>query len=273
MKKYLLFGIVALLIIMPLAGAFNQTPSEQPSNTLSTPLVTNGFTHTVFAEYGTTTTCPHCPGTSNALYSIYQSGDYPFYYVSLISNANSNAGKRLWNFRAVAVPVVYFDGGDINEVGNVGEIKYRSIIEDSGEREVKQPLDMTSDVTWEGSAQITVSISIKNNRNFFYIGILRSFITEIESRWNDADGDPYHFGFLDFAFNRPILLLPGGERTFTKTWDGANPKGDQTFEDITEDNIMVLSSVSHWIPHKRTGYADRTYYAFIVDQADGAIPS
>ena len=43
--------------------------------------------------------------------------------------------------------------------------------------------------------------------------------------------------------------------------------------DITEDNIMVITSVSHWIPHKRTGYEDRTYYAFIVDQADGAIPT
>jgi hypothetical protein len=36
---------------------------------------------------------------------------------------------------------------------------------------------------------------------------------------------------------------------------------------------MVITSVSHWIPHKRTGYGDGTYYAFIVDQADGAIPT
>ena len=273
MKKYLLLYLVAFLMIMPLAGAFNQTPFEQPSKILPTPMVTNGFTHTVFAEYGTTTTCPYCPGASNALYSIYQSGDYPFYFVSLVSNANSNAGKRLWNYRAVAVPVVFFDGGDVNEVGDVGEVKYRSIIEDSGEREVKQPLDISSSVTWEGNAQITISITIKNNGNFFYLGILRSFITEIVSRWNDVDGDPYHFGFLDFALNRPILLFPGGERTFTKKWDGANPNGDQTFEDIKEDNIMVITSVSHWIPHKRTGYGDRTYYAFIVDQADGAIPT
>ncbi len=183
-------------------------------------------------------------------------------------------GRRLWNYRAVAVPVVYFDGGNVNEVGDVGESVYRSVIENAGEREVMQPLDMTSSVvTWEGNAKITVSIKIKNNGNFFYLGILRSFVTEIVSRWIGNDGNPYHFGFLDFAFNRPVFLLPKGERTFTTTWDGANPNGDQSFEDITEDNIMVISSISHWIPRVREGYEDRTYFAFIVDQSDGAIPT
>jgi glutaredoxin len=272
MKKYLITGVLAILLIMPIVGAADLSSEKnlvQPVNVISG----EDFTHTVFAEYGTTTGCGYCPPASEALYSIYQSGDYPFYYVSLVADKNTIAAKRLGAYKAIAVPVVFFDGGDVNVVGDVGESVYRSNIEDMGEREVKQPLDMTTSVTWDGNAKITVSVTIKNNGNFFYLGILRSFVTEIESRWDDAQSNPYHFGFLDFAFNRPILLFPGGERTFTKEWDGAKDHGGQTFEDIAEDNIMVLSSVSHWIPQKRIGYDDKTYYAFIVDQSSGAVPS
>ncbi len=95
MKKYLLLGIIAFLVIMPLAGALNQISFEKNSINNQNPLIENGFTHSVFAEYGTTTTCPYCPGASNALYSIYQSDDYPFYFVSLVSNKNSNAGQEI----------------------------------------------------------------------------------------------------------------------------------------------------------------------------------
>ncbi len=222
------------------------------------------FTHTVFAEYGATTTCPYCPPTSADLYSIYQSGDYPFYYVSLVSNKNKLAGQRLYKYKTVAVPVVYFDGGDVNQVGDSGIAVYRNIIEDMGARQVKQKIEMTTQATWMGSAKVKVTVTVKSEG--FYIGILRSYVTEIVSRWLDADQNPYHFAFLDFAINRPVILLPGSERTFTKTFDGAETHGDQTFEDITQDNIMVISTISHWLPQKRTGYSDKTYYAFIVDQ-------
>jgi len=273
MKKYLIASLLVLIMTLPAAVASNQVSLEKNEFINSTGTLEDGFTHTVFAEYGTTTGCGHCPPASAALYSIYQSEDYPFYYVSLVADKNTAAARRLGALSAIAVPVVYFDGGEVNVVGDVGESVYRSTIQDMGAREVKQPLDMNTSVSWDGNAQLTVKVTIKNNGNFFYLGILRSYVTEIESRWRDAQSNPYHFGFIDFAFNRPILLFPGGERTFTKKWDGTKDHGGETFEDITEDNIMVLSSISHWIPQKRTGYEDATYYAFIVDQASGAAPS
>lgn len=253
MKKYLIGLVCLMLLCVP---------------TLS---VAAEFTHTVFAEYGTTTTCPYCPPTSADLYSIYQSDDYPFYYVSLVADKNKVAGQHLYKYKTVAVPVVYFDGGDVNQVGDSGEAVYRGIIEDMGARAVKKNIDMSTEVTWEGSAKVKVSVTVKSQG--FYIGILRSYVTEIVSRWFDIDSNPYHYAFLDFAINRPVILLPGVQRTFTKTFDGAATHGDQTFEDITQDNIMVISTISHWMPQKRTGYDDKTYYAFIVDQtsADSAI--
>jgi len=268
MKKYIVIGFLAVILMMPLAGSADIINEEKSKQTI----LKEDFTHAVFAEYGTTTTCPHCPPASEALFSIYESDDYPFYFASFVADQNINAARRLTRLKTIAVPTVYFDGGDVNEVGNVGESVYRTIIQDMGEREVNQPIDMNTSVTWDGNAKITVSVTLKNNGGF-YFGILKSYVTEIESRWNNIDGDPYHFGFLDFAFNRLIILLPGAERTFTKSWDGTKNHGGITFEDITEDNIMVFSTVSHWIPQKRTGYEESEYYAFIVDQSSGAVPS
>ena len=71
MKKYLVVGIVAFIIIVPIAGAFNQLSLEKNRINIQTSTILDEFTHTIFAEYGARTTCPHCPGSSNSLYSIY----------------------------------------------------------------------------------------------------------------------------------------------------------------------------------------------------------
>lgn len=224
------------------------------------------FTHTVFAEYGTTTTCPYCPPTSESLYNISQSGDYPFYYVSLVANANYDAGSRLTFLQARAVPVVYFDGGETNIVGAYNDSVYSSIIEEIGSRPVKRNLEVNVNVAWLGSAKIKVNLEIKNNDNAFYLGILKAYVTEIESRWVDNDGLPYHYALLDFAINRPILISPGQTKTISKVWDGNIKRNGEVFNDVTEDNIMVISTVSHWLPKIREGYRDKTYLAFVVDQ-------
>lgn len=231
------------------------------------------FTHTIFAEYGTTTSCPYCPPASNDLFSIYQSGEYPFYFVSLVADENRVAGTRLYYLKAVGVPVVYFDGGEIDKVGEPSESIYGSIIQDMGTRLVKAELDMDVSVIWMGDAKIKINVMIKNNGSKIYIGILRSCVTEIISRWLDYDGDPYHFALLDYAQLRPIILLPGKTKSFSTEWDGKKSVEGQTFEDITEDNVMIISSVSHWLPQKRiTDEYEKTFYALIVDQTAGAIP-
>jgi hypothetical protein len=144
------------------------------------------------------------------------------------------------------------------------------------QRTPRQPIKMESSVTWNGNAKITVSISLTNQGNFPYLGRLRSFVAEIESRWNDNDGNPYHFALLDYAANQLVLLFPGRTKTLTGSFDGKADHGGQTFSDITSDNIMVISALYHWIPHYRIGYESsqytQRYFAFYVDQATAATP-
>ena len=43
-------------------------------------------------------------------------------------------------------------------------------------------------------------------------GYVRAYIVEKVSRYNNYDGDPYHFGFLDYAFEESVELEPHEEK-------------------------------------------------------------
>jgi len=74
-------------------------------------MVTTGFTHTVFVEEVTATWCSYCPAMDNALYNIYKSGDYPWYYVALVYDMNSQAESRRNDYNISGIPTAFFDGG------------------------------------------------------------------------------------------------------------------------------------------------------------------
>lgn len=266
MKKYIIIVLITILLVSSLATALEI--SVQKSSNIGR----EDFTHAVFAEDASTTWCTYCPITSRALYSIYNSSDYPFNYVTLLSNVNPIAQSRTRQLNVYSIPIVYFDGGVSTKTGAVQETEYRSLLEETGIRSVARPLGMTTNVTWEDNATMTITVSITNNGNLFYLGILKSYITEIESRWLDLDGDPFHFALLDFAFKKIVFIRPGKTYTDSMVWDGTETHGNQTFEDITQDNIMVISTASHWIPHLNRTDTDRLFLAFYVDQTSAGIP-
>lgn len=274
MRKILLVGILALFSLSTVAGAITADEITITKNDEVNEIeeVSADFTHTTFVEYATTTWCPPCAQASEDLFTIYESGDYPFYYVSLISDVNSIAGKRMGSLGVYSIPALYFDSGYEIVIGAVGETQYRTVMEETGMREVKQPLDMTTSVSWDGNAKITVTVTVTNNGNFFYFGILRSYVTEIVSRWDNYAGDPYHFGFLDFAIKKLVFIPKGQTKSYTATFDGKADHGGQTFEDITQENIMVISTVSHWIPKLKFSETGVPYITFYVDQTSGGTP-
>lgn len=83
---------------------------------------------------------------------------------------------------------------------------------------------------------LDINITIINYEWENYNGILRTYIVEPISRWNNYDGDSYHFGLLDFIVDE---ILVDHTTVVTETWDGKT-KG---FEDISSDNIMVIAAV------------------------------
>ena len=66
--------------------------------------------------------------------------------------------------------------------------------------------------------------------------------------------------------------MPGKTIQIKASWDGTIDHGGQTFEDITKDNTMVISTVSHWIPMLKINERYRLYFTFYVDQTSAGVP-
>jgi thiol-disulfide isomerase/thioredoxin len=277
MKKIILLTIVTILFVSPFVAATTMTTSSKIQSQKSMLKTNLEFTHTVFVEEATTTWCPNCPTTAEALYALYNNSEYPFYFVAFVSDVNPISQDRNWgHYRAKAIPTIFIDGGFSQYVGSGStplqtEQTYRPMIEEAGTRTV-HPLELETSVVGHGDATLDITVTVKNTGSKPYLGYVRSYVTEIISRWNNQQKDPYHFGFLDYAIDSIVFLAPQNSRTFTITWDGAANHGNLTFPDIVDDNIMVITAVAHWMPHLVTQeeYVG-THFAYYVDQTDGAL--
>lgn len=243
MKKILLGSILALMLVIPVASAIDisiENKSEKPIS------IMQDFTHTVFVEYGTLTTCPPCVTASAQLYSIYNSGDLDFDYATLVwDEGNVNVRGRFAALGIVGVPDVFFDGGYKRILGGQGsELPYRNAITQSGERDVSD-IDIALDVTWLGGGKLKIEATVVNNEVEEFNGRIRTYIVEKESRWNDNSGNPYHYAALDIPIDKSLAVVNTGVRplgetyTFSKTWRGSL----YGFEDITQENIVVIVAV------------------------------
>lgn len=268
--------VAATLFVSPFVAASTNIDAENTQSKTPIPSTASEFTHTVFIEEGTTSWCPNCPKAAEALYSIYNSSEYPLYFVALITDKNPIAQKRFWShYRGTAIPTIFFDGGFNQIVGSGStteqtKLLYKPLIEEAGKRIVR-PLELTTNVIGHGDAKLDITVTVKNTGSKPYFGFVRSYVTEITSRWSNNDGDPYHFGFLDYAIKKVVFLTPQKSRTYTMTWDGAANHDNLTFPDITDDNIMVITAVAHWLPHivEKVEYIG-THFAFYVDQTAAA---
>lgn len=256
MKKYLIIAIAVLMVITPIAAASNMLSTDEKVVNKQNMAKTQTYTHTVLAEYVSTTTCPYCPTASDQLYLIYNLEIYDFYYVSLVVDANSKIYSRVSELGVSGVPDVYFDGKYKNVLGaQSDEIPYIDAIVQSGSRTVPD-IDLDVNVEWVMNAVLKITVTVQNNEPENYDGLLRVYVVEPDSRWNDQSGDPYHFAVLDIPIDEPLAVPHGQVRplgdtyTFEKTWFGLL----NGFGDITQDNIMVIASLFN----KNSDYAVQT---------------
>jgi len=204
----------------------------------------------IFCEEGTATWCSACPNTADALHSIYKSGDYEFYYVAMVSDKNSKAEARLAEYNIAAYPTTFFDGGYQVVFGGVeGEEAYREAIENCMARE-RANIAIHLSVTWEGNGNIGINISIQNKEGKAYEGNLKAYVVEPTSRWKDHDGNPYNFGFLDFAFNEDVIIQKDEQIDKSKIWN-ATQAG---YQGVERENIMVIAVLFSKDAH--TKYSD-----------------
>ncbi len=125
--------------------------------------VTEDFTHTVFVEEATASWCPYCPAMADTLYAIYNSGDYPWYFVALVSDMNSQAAQRLGEYNVYGYPTAFFDGGyQVYVGGSSVESVYRTRIQNCGDRAVPS-LGLSVSVEYIGGGDLQIDVEITNN--------------------------------------------------------------------------------------------------------------
>lgn len=183
-----------------------------------------------------------------------------------------------YHYGSTAIPTLFFDGGNKTQVGvmvNLSQTQqaYRNLINQCGARTV-HPLELNTSVVGHHNAKLDITVTVKNTGSSRYIGILKSIVSEIVSRWKDSLGHPYKFAFLSYAIQKIVVLQPQQSKTFTVTWNGATNHGNHTYPDINDSNIMVLSTVAHIQPHviPAIQYV-KQHIAFYVDQTSGAVVS
>jgi hypothetical protein len=272
-KKILLITVIGLLLLSGMdVVALNNDIT--PSNTMKTG--NRDFTHTVFAEDGTATWCGFCHYAREALQSIYDSGDYPFYYVCMVDDMNSHAEARNVEYNLQAFPVVFFDGGANVQLGGDtdNEANYRQAIVQTGVQPVAD-IDVSLNVDWLGDAAMDISVTVQNNQAQPYDGHIHVYVTEVSSSmgWSDTTGHPYTFPFLDYAINQPISIAEQDTWTDSVTWDGHdyNDGHGHNFGSIQYGNIMVIAAVFNNTIHQAYSYPpnEGPFNAHYVDDAAG----
>jgi len=142
-------------------------------------------THRVLGEFGTATWCGYCRYAHGALKALYKGGWDEFSYVSLVCDKNTHAYYRAINqLGLTGYPTVFWDGDYTKNVG-AGSVPgamaaYNASIDSCAARTVAD-IDVTIDVTWLGSATMSITVTVDNNGGSTYNGYLRCYVTEIAS--------------------------------------------------------------------------------------------
>jgi len=224
---------------------------------------THEVTHTVLVEDGTWTKCENCPEVAKTIHDLYESGDYRFYYISMVDD-HEQASKHLHDdYNILGFPTIFIDGGYRVIMGsNNFESIFKEKLSNAISRDAPAiHMNVTATLN-ESKDQMKIHVFIENYENERYTGRLKVYLTEINSRWQDFGGTPYHFGFLDYIINKEVTITGKESISEDKTWDVSS---------LDPDNLMIIAVVFSSDSHQT--YAappnDNPFNAYYADATNG----
>ncbi len=238
------------------------------------------FVHTVFMEEGTATWCNNCPDVAKALNEHFlESDEHHFYYVVMVDDYEKASKHLREDYNIYGFPTVFIDGGYGVVVGatDFGSRFINKCCQGASAAVLRDApaLYLNVDSKWNtNKSELTVTTAIENKESDTYTGLLKVYITEINSRWSDWNGNPYHFAFLDYAINKNVKIKPDENKSFSETWTG-------TYTNIYPENLWIVAVVfnsesvqAYSDPPSNTKSFD-AYYSDAVDAtrvAEGSLP-
>lgn len=253
-NKLLVVSVLFIMLFTVLVGATSSTQiaAEETFVRNNSPEKLDGYTHTVMVEACTASWCSPCATAAAVLHDIFYSGDYDFYYVALVSDKNSYASARCGELGVSSIPDYVFDGGYTRWVGGGGiPGAYTGRLDQCGARDVED-IDMELEITWNGDAEMDIDLSVTNNEASTYNGHIHVYVTEIESRWNTYNGQPYHFAMVgNYAFNQNVDIPAGDASEHSTTWNGSQ----YGVGNLERDNVMIIATIFN---RNNNYYSDET---------------
>ena len=221
------------------------------------------FTHYVFVEAGTTVCCNACAKVHVYLDEFFESGEYPFYYVSMPFE-NEKAAEYLANYNIYVYPTVYFDGGyEVISGATDWKSNFEDKISSAVDRKVPKILINVTGVLNEDSDEIGINVVLENYEESVYSGRLRVYLTEIVStKWQ---GDqPYKYAFIEFPIDEKVEILVDNNLTISKTID---------ISDLDPENLKIFATLFNSEKHEGFSFPpDKkpfdAYYADAVDSTE-----
>lgn len=221
--------------------------------------------HNVFIEEGTGTWCSNCPQVANILHELYTSGDYDFYYVSLINDTNSEANSHLKeDYNIYGYPSVYIDGGYDVILGAKEKSVFEEKISKAQKREVPALyLNVTAELK-ENSKEVNISVEIINYEDYTYNGRLKLYLTERNSVPYYGGKGIYHFGLIKIIYNEEIELSSKEEKNINEIYD---------FSKYNIDNLMVIGVIfnSESVEKYSDSEKEKPFDAYYADASKGAL--
>ena len=122
-----------------------------------------------------------------------------------------------------------------------GASDFKTVVKDKLSKAANRDLPMVEiwiNSQWNKSqGALNNVVTVKNYGNETYKGSLRVYVTEINSRWSDYNGNPYKFAFLDYALKKEIEVKPFENKTFSQKWD----PDKAGFKNIEAENLWVIA--------------------------------
>jgi hypothetical protein len=273
MRRIIIGVLFSMLVLSSGMGAFTAATTQEKIIEPE-PIDYRDYSHNIFAEFFTMTTCVPCKYVHAALVNLYDGEYHPFYYITYVYNKNNNSRMRKNELQVVGSPTTDIDGkyerltgGGPTTEERMEEINESILI--CGARTVND-IDLSLNVEWQGAVNINpideqtlvpievicnwtisemkIEVEATSHEVSQYNGHLHVQVTEADSEWwDDKFGDPYTFEFKDYAYNKDVTL--NESETFSETiyWDGCdyNDADDppRYFDHIEQDNIMIVAAM------------------------------
>jgi len=204
--------------------------------------------------------CTECPKIAAMVDELYDSGNYPFYYVTL-PQVNENAAARIKEYNVWGYPTIYFDGGYDLIVGSNTQksVISEKILSSATRDQANLSVTVTAERK-ENSSEITLMILINNHDSQLYTGQLRVYLTEIVSTTGQGNS-PTRFSFIEFLIDEEIQVPAKDNTSQTRIVN---------LSEFDIENLMIFAVVFNVEAH--IGYSQppdkNQFNAHYVDAVD-----